>query len=315
MTQIERPQATPRTYLHEIRQPGWPVVLVTLAYVDVIALIGDLRPEHIAVACLIAAGWLAANGFRIAIRASAPIVLVIIGFDSLRYLRPLFVTAGRIHGCDLRGVELALFGVAPDTTIADYFNIHHSPGFDLFFAIPYAAFIYVAILYGATMYFRDRKRVRPGVWAYAFIYLIAFTCWMAFPAAPPWYIQAHGCVIDPGAGPSAAALMRVDAALGIHYFEGFYGRGPTAFGAMPSVHNAYPMLTLLVFWPIAGWKERVASILYALWMICASLYLDHHWLIDGFAGWATAALGVIFARLFVSRAAPNDRAIGKTAAS
>lgn len=314
MTTAPESRARSGGYLHQLRAPGWPVVVIVVAYTATMLLIGDLRPEHVVVAVLVCGAWLATRMTRDMFREAIPAILIVMGFDSLRYLRPLFVTADRVHGCDLRAVELSLFGVSPDATLADYFAAHHSPAFDLFFSVPYAAFIYVTIIYAVSSYFRDRGRARIIAWSFVGMYLIAFTAWMAFPAAPPWYIQAHGCVIDVATQPTAAALMRVDAALGIDYFEGFYGRGPTAFGAMPSVHNAYPMLTLLAFWPMAGGKERAAGVVYALWMICASVYLDHHWLIDGLAGWLTAAIAVAFGT-WVERYFPAPPAAARATAS
>jgi hypothetical protein len=294
MTTAQTPTPALVSYLKSVRQPGWPILALTVAYVAILAVCGELRPEHLFVCVLGLAAWLASDWSRAIAREALPVFPIMIGFDSLRYLRPIFVTADRVHGCDLRAVELALFGVGPDTTLPDYFTAHHALFFDLLFAIPYGAFIWVILAYGFVLYFTNMARARVCAWAFVALYLMAFVAWLGYPAAPPWYIQAHGCVIDAGVQPSAAALSRVDEYLGIQYFQGWYGRGPTPYGAMPSVHNALAMLGLLVCWPVAGWKTRAANAVYVLWMICASVYLDHHWLIDGFAGWATAALAVKF---------------------
>jgi len=64
------------------------------------------------------------------------------------------------------------------------------------------------------------------------------------------------------------------------------------FGAMPSMHCAYPMLGLLTAWRSASWKTRPIHILYALTMFVGSNYLDHHWLWDGFAGITLACVAV-----------------------
>ncbi len=292
MTTAPSPARPVVTYLRSLRQPGWPILALPIVYVAMIAYIGDIRPEHIVIVVVTLGAWLASHITRDIMREALPALPIAIGFDSLRYLRPIFVTADRVHACDLRAFELALFGVGPDMTLPDYFAIHHAPAFDLFFAIPYAAFIWVLIVYGFSLYFRNLERGRVCAWAVVGVFMTAFIVWMAFPAAPPWYIQAHGCVIDASLGTNPAALTRVDEALGIQYFQAWYGRGPTAFGAMPSVHNGLAMLGLLVFWPIAGTKERIANVLYVVWMLCASIYLDHHWLVDALAGWATAAMAV-----------------------
>jgi membrane-associated phospholipid phosphatase len=85
-------------------------------------------------------------------------------------------------------------------------------------------------------------------------------------------------------------LARVDAWLGVHYFGGFYARSKNVFGAMPSLHCAYPLLIVLEGWkPFAAlerakWPLRVASVAYSLWMCAAAVYLDHHWILDVIVG-------------------------------
>lgn len=301
MTSPQVSQTTLRAFIHELRAPGWPVLALTLAYLATMAAIGDLRPEHVAVAALFLLGWVASRLTRDIMSKAAPVFLIVIGFDALRYVRPLFVTADRVHSCDLRAFDLKFFGVGPDATVPDYFAAHHNSALDLFFSVPYAAFIYVAIIYSVTMYFRDRQRSGGLAWAFAMMYLIALSVWMIFPAAPPWYIRVHGCAIDLATQPGPAALARVDALLGIHYFSDFYSRGPTVFGAMPSLHNSYTVFTLIGFWPIAGKFERAAGIGYVVWMFFASLYLDHHWVVDALAGWATAAAAVYVGMLIGNR--------------
>jgi hypothetical protein len=115
---------------------------------------------------------------------------------------------------------------------------------------------------------------------------------MALPAAPPWYVRAHGCSVSMSALPSAAGLLRVDQLFGIHYYENLYSRASFVFGAMPSMHCAYPVLGLLTAWRAASWKTRPLHLLYALTMLVGSSYLDHHWVWDAVAGIALAAVAV-----------------------
>ena len=120
--------------------------------------------------------------------------------------------------------------------------------------------------------------------------------WLSVPAAPPWYLRAHGCAIDLSAAPSPAALARVDSLLGITYFHRFYSRASSVFGALPSMHCAFPLIGLLTAWRAAGWKTRPIHIVYTLVMAAAAVYLDHHWVIDVLAGWLVAVVSVWAAR-------------------
>ncbi len=297
--------SAPARPLAGLGESGWPLALAPAAYALALAAIGDLRAEHTFLAALVCLLWAASRTTRGLLRELFPALIVVMAYDALRYLRPLFVTADRVAGCGLRALELSLFSVAPGMTAPDWFAVHHAPWADLFFAIPYAGFLYVAIAFAIMLYFRDRQRMRLFILGFSGMFLIAFTVWIIMPSAPPWYLQAHGCVIDLTASPSPAALARVDDALGVAYFHDFYKRGPNAFGAMPSLHNAFPMLGLLVTWRIAGWKERLANALYVLWMFVGSLYLDHHWALDGLGGWASASVAVSAGALILrARTAP-----------
>lgn len=136
-------------------------------------------------------------------------------------------------------------------------------------------------------------------WSFAFANWISFFVWILVPVAPPWYVHAHGCAVSLADLPSPAGLSRVDALLGIAYFSHFYARAASVFGALPSMHCAYPLLGLLTAWRDAGKKERALHVTYAVWMAASAVYLGHHWVIDVLAGWATAAAGVFLARRFL----------------
>jgi hypothetical protein len=266
--------------------------LVPVLYVLVIAGIGDLRVEHV-VLVLIVLG-LSAFGPRARAFLSdiTPYVLVALGYDMVRYARRVFVTADRVTSCQLRQFELSTLAVSPGVTLQDWFQLHHAPFWDVVFAVPYTVFAYLALIYSAYLYFVDRPRMRRYLWAFAIANFISFVMWMAVPAAPPWYVRAHGCQVSMSDLPSAAGLLRVDQLFGMHYYQSLYSRAASVFGAMPSMHCAYPMLGLLTAWRAASWKTRPIHIVYAVTMFVGSNYLDHHWLWDGIAGVTLATVSV-----------------------
>ena len=266
--------------------------LVPVAYALVMAFIGDLRFEHVLLALVVVA--LASFGprTRAFLGDITPYVLVALGYDTVRYARRVFVTADRVWACGLRELELATFAVAPGQTLQDWFQLHHAPFWDVVFAVPYTIFAYLALLYSAYLYFVDRPRMRRYLWSFAIANYISFVVWMVLPAAPPWYIRQSGCAVTMDALPSAAGLLRVDQLLGVSYYEQLYSRAASVFGAMPSMHCAYPMLGLLTAWRAASWKTRPIHILYAVTMFVGSNYLDHHWVWDGLAGISLAAVAV-----------------------
>jgi membrane-associated phospholipid phosphatase len=223
----------------------------------------------------------------------------------VRYARQAVLSSDRVLGCELRSAELSLFAVAPGVTPQDWFARHHNPVLDLICAVPYTIFVYVAFIYAAYLYFKDRPRMRRYLWSFAIANYISFALWLVIPAAPPWYLRANGCTIDLSAAPSAAALLRVDQLFGMQYFETFYSRAASVFGAMPSMHCAYPLIGLLTAWRVASWRTRPVHLIYTGLMFFAAVYLDHHWILDAIAGWAVAVVAVLLAtRLTARQAAP-----------
>ena len=279
----------------------WWLPLLPTFYALALVPLGDLRPEHVAMALLcLGFGYAGPRAKRFLVDA-VPFVAVGIGYDLVRYLRPIFVTPERVLACGLRNAELALFSVSPGVTLQDFAAVHHHVALDLLFAVPYTIFLYVTFVYAVYLYFADRGRMRVFGYAFGIANYLSFATWLTLPAAPPWYLRAHGCTIDTSVLPSPAALSRVDAFLGIQYFEGFYARASSVFGALPSMHCAYPLIGLLSAWSAASWRTRPIHIAYVWLMAAAAVYLDHHWVIDVIAGWALAVVAVFFSRRVVQR--------------
>lgn len=274
---------------------------IPVLYALMVAGLGDLRLDHIAVAlaaCILA--YFGPRSKRI-YWFLLPYLVVAISYDALRYARVWLVRPERVLGCGLRSLELALFPAGVGTTWPEWFMSHHTPALDLVCAVPYLAFVYVVLGYAVFLYFVDRPRASLFLWAFAVGNLLASACWLGIPAAPPWYLHDFGCAIDIAAAPSPAALVRVDELLGIGYFRGFYSRAASVFGAMPSMHCAYPMMGLVVAWRKATWMTRPLHIVYALWMAFSAVYLGHHWVLDVLAGWLVALASVSIADQLVTR--------------
>ena len=107
---------------------------------------------------------------------------------------------------------------------------------------------------------------------------------MLFPVAPPWYVAQYGlgpAVLE--AIPSAAGAARFDELTGIKYFAAFYSRNPNVFGAMPSLHVAYPVIaTLAVRDRGVRWWGPI--FLLALLVMFSAVYLNHHYIVDVIGG-------------------------------
>lgn len=167
---------------------------------------------------------------------------------------------------------------------------------DLVCAVPYGAFLFIEVGFAVFLYRKDYERMRRFAWTFLVVNVAGFLTYHAYPAAPPWYFDAHGCAVDLATAASAGPnLTRVDAALGVPFFGALYGRSNDVFGAVPSLHVAYPMSILLWGWPILRPLGRGLSLLFLATMSFGAIYLDHHWVVDVLLGlvYAVLACGLV----------------------
>ena len=247
-------------------------------------LIGEQRGEHLAFALLVPALAYATPQTKRLFIGLLPFGLLGLVYDSMRYVKDLGVTPARVHVCDLRAIDARFFGVG-DGTLQDYFQAHATDFLDRLCAVPYGTFIYVSLAVAVWLYVKDYEGLRRFGWTFLLVNLVGFVTYHVYPAAPPWYFHAHGCAVDmttlASEGPN---LARVDAWLGVHYFAGFYGRSSDVFGAVPSLHVAYPLLNLIFGWRHWRWPGRALATAFFLLMAFSAVYLDHHWVVDVLLG-------------------------------
>lgn len=245
---------------------------------------GQLRGDHIAV-CLIAV--ITAYGGRTAKRlyfAILPLGLVGLLYDAMRFIANVGLSETTVHVCDLRAMELALFGITSAgvrQTLQDWAQVHARPALDMFFAIPYGVFIFAVLGFEILLFFRNYRAALRFTWGFLFLNVLGFLTYHIYPAAPPWYFHKYGCVVDLHAHASPGAnLLRVNKMLGVAYFTGFYGRSSDVFGAVPSLHVAYPLLMVIEGWTGRGILGKMGLVGFYVWMCLAAVYLDHHWVVN-----------------------------------
>ncbi|MFT3775012.1 MAG: phosphatase PAP2 family protein [Minicystis sp.] len=273
--------------------PRWTLLplLPFIPFFLFLAYKGDLRWDHV-VMVIFGPGlaYWSARTKRL-FMASYPMMLVGILYNAMGYVKNVGVSPERVHNCDLRALELKLFGVTiggQRFTLNDFFMVHHWTWVDVYCAIPYGTFIFACLGVAVILYFKDYRATQRFAWIFFLMNVMAFITYHALPAAPPWYYHAHGCEISMTALPSAGPrLLHVDEVLGITYFRGMYARSSDLYGALPSLHVAYPLLIVIEGWRSFGWPARAASIFFSASMAFAAVYLDHHWVID-------VLLGVIY---------------------
>ncbi len=239
-----------------------------------------------------------------------PLTLVGIAYDAQRLLGGLGLSPERVHACDLRDLDrgIARLVGAGGAALPELAQRHGAPAADLLAAVPYGTFLLVAVGYALYVAWSAPGALARYAWSFLALNLLAFATYRIYPAAPPWYVLAHGCAVDPSVLPSEGpSLARVDQLLGTPYFHAFYARSRDVFGAVPSLHVAYPLLVLLDAWRRHRGAGRALAATYVVWMAFSAVYLAHHWVIDVLLGAAYAVLAFTVVRLFADRPALPSR--------
>lgn len=133
-----------------------------------------------------------------------------------------------------------------------------------------------------------------------------YLTYVAWPAAPPWYVAIHD-----GVGPVVRTQQAYFVDLGHSWIAQQFSTTHLAasdFGALPSLHAGYTMLLLLFFWN-SGRRVRMGLTLLVLAMGASLVYSGEHFVFDILVGWAYA--GVCFAGVeWVARRTRSRRGHG-----
>lgn len=242
----------------------------------------------------------------------SPVMFTGITYEYFRLLKGIRL---EVHVADLYQAELNWFGVgegASRQVLADWFLSYTHPALDLICGLVYILYIFVPIGFSIFLFFVNEERMLHVGLAFLLTNLIGMTIYVLYPAAPPWYVAEYG--LGPAQMdvlPNAAGTVRFDQLLGIDYFTTFYARSANVFGAMPSLHVAYPMSSAIA---VAGmgkkWWMPVA--VFVLVVGFAAVYLQHHYVWDIVVGAVVGAAGGLLAGFVVKRWGPGrsrDRAV------
>jgi inositol phosphorylceramide synthase catalytic subunit len=298
--------------LSTLRKYG-PSVFVAVYWASLIAL-GGLRSDHILIGVLISGLSLGGRTAAVLLRFLLPVFLTGIIYDSMRYYADAIrgeIQVAFPYEFDKRffGIETAEGRLTPN----EWWQKHTLPVLDFITGFFYLCFIgiYVGISAYHAFYLpkyakdpvvrRKAERFAPYVtWAFFIVNMLGYSTYYWFPAAPPWYVADFGlgpARMDTAA--SSAGAVRFDLLLGTHFFSEMYGRAADVFGAIPSLHVAYPLLS--VFFAFAIGSLRSFSVGFYLIMCFSAVYLNHHYLLDILWGSAYALLVFLVIRRFAKK--------------
>ncbi|MBI5544483.1 MAG: inositol phosphorylceramide synthase [Deltaproteobacteria bacterium] len=280
---------------------AWFALVSGGGHLALTALSGRLRAEHVlADALLMVLPWMGGRADEFA-RGAFPAWIFGVLYDNQRLFLAL---RGRVHNADLASLELAWVPAPGGASWPQWFQTRTSAVLDLLSGFAYATYLLEVGVAALALFALRSARFRALGWSFLAAGALGIAGYVLYPAAPPWYMEAFGAgQVNLAAAPSAAGALRFDALLGVDFFASFYARNPNIFGAMPSLHAAFPVLVAWHVWD-RGWRWRALSLAYAALVWFAAVYLNHHWVLDVVAGIAVAlaASGLVAVALRLSTA-------------
>ncbi|MEN9722391.1 MAG: hypothetical protein RJB38_377 [Pseudomonadota bacterium] len=239
-----------------------------------------------------------------------PAILTVILYDSMRHYSHL-IRSSVIHVQEPYRFDQFFFGIPTASgklTPNEWLQNHTHWFLDLITGFFYLTFVGIFLSIG--LYFRFalpsinvnpslnrvqiQSRAQSMFWAFFWLNMLGYSTYHWYPAAPPWYASQYGLgPADLSVAPSAAGCLRFDSLLGTHFFTEMYRRSADVFGAIPSLHVAYPLLSLLYAIEL-GSLRVFAAFFYAI-MCFSAVYLNHHYILDLLwgSGYATAVYFVM----------------------
>ncbi len=147
------------------------------------------------------------------------------------------------------------------------------------------------------------RRAPAMMWSFLWVNLLGYSTYYWYAAAPPWYVARYGlgpARMDVPA--SQAGCVRFDHLLGTHFFSEMYGRAADVFGAIPSLHVAYPLVA--TYFAFRFGALRVFCVGFYVMMCFSAIYLNHHYVLDILWGSSYALLtAFVTDRYFTTRPA------------
>ena len=290
---VERWKRAPKLYLFG------PLFLL-VPYIVAMRLTVGNRPEHFGILALVVGLCFWSDATRAFFKNFFAFLVFGVVYDLTNLTEPL-VRFLHVHIAEPYHFDKSLFGIttaAGVLTPNEFFAAHHWPAVDFITGLAYIIFVYWAI--GFAVYlalFRKEPEMKTLLrqygWVFCAVNLVGFATYYIYPAAPPWYAATYGFGLPDFAHivASPAAAIRWDQLTGLHYFAGFYGRSADVFGAIPSLHVAYPMLVFVYGRRVGNSALDVANFLFYLLVCFSAVYLQHHYVLDVLIGTTYALVG------------------------
>jgi len=207
---------------------------------------------------------------------------------------------GEIHVAEPYYFDQRFFGVQTDSGVLtpnEYWQDRTHPLIDVFTGFAYLTYVAGFLLMAGIIHFwvgprgargwspQELQRYTPRMmWVFFIVNLMGYATYFLYPAAPPWYVSEYGLEgpvrLDVPSNPAGAA--RVDELLGLNLFHQMYSLSANVFGAVPSLHVAYPLLGF--YYATRVGVGMLPALAFYLLMCFSAVYVNHHYVLDILVG-------------------------------
>lgn len=208
-----------------------------------------------------------------------------------------------VHIESLYNAERQLFGIQYQgdlLTPNEFWHRNIFTSLDIISGIFYLCWVPVPLIFAGYLFFtRRRKEFMYFSLTFLLVNLVGFVGYYVYPAAPPWYVQHYGFEFVAHTPGNTAGLHRFDDFFNAGIFNALYAKSSNVFAAMPSLHSAYPLITL--YYGIKGkmgWVN-ILFVIITLGIWFAAVYSGHHYILDVLAGIACAVAGIFIFQKFI----------------
>lgn len=267
----------------------WSTAYLLLSYV----LVG-FKTDQLVLLIIINSLYLFNKNTRSLLITIVPFIIFWVLFDYMKafpnyeyntvQIESLYNAEKNTFGFEYKGMKI---------TPNEYFNEHNTPLIDFFSGIFYLLWVPVPIAFTIWLHFKKSKKIAfRFACTFLLVNLIGFLMYYLLPAAPPWYVQEYGFTFNPDTPGHTAGLKRFDELLGIQLFTSMYEKSSNVFAAMPSLHSAYPLVTLYYGLKLKLGKINWLFALIALGIWLSAVYSGHHYIFDVLGGIFCAFAGI-----------------------
>ncbi len=228
----------------------------------------------------------------------APLLGLLLAYDAFRGIADDLNKY--VHFTEMIQADKALFGVLPTQTLQQWLWHGSVQWYDFYFYFLYIIHFLVPVILALTIWKLKDSLYWKYVCALVGLSFAGFITYIAFPAAPPW--MASDLHYIPTIQHISGNIWQ---AMGITGFPQIYAQfSPNLVAAVPSLHSAYPVLTVLFLGKLFGWRRVWWAWLYPLSMWVGVVYLGEHYVVDALLGGLYAVVAyAITMRIFAWRAA------------